>query len=81
MKKDPFIDEDIEVQQNREDKAKEIENLFTEVFNTDAGKLVLSYISQGLESPAVAPEGDLYKIGVRDGRRDALHQIKKNIKG
>lgn len=66
-----------------EEKAREIESLFTEVFSTDAGKLVLGYIERALHSDRnnIAPESDLYKIGVRDGRRDALYQIKRNIKG
>lgn len=64
-----------------EAKAKEIESLFTEVFNTDAGKIVLGYIEKALTGQTIAPESDLYRIGVRDGRRDALHQIKKQIKG
>jgi len=80
MSKDPFKDEVI-TDKEREAKAKEVTSLFTEVFNSDAGKIVLGYIEKGLEGVIVAPESDLYKIGVRDGRRDALYQIKKNIKG
>ena len=63
------------------DKAKEIESLFTQVFNTDAGKIVLQHIERAFESEPIARDSDLYKIGVRDGRRDALYQIKKQIKG
>lgn len=69
-------------EQTHEEKAAEITNLFTEVFNTDAGKLVLGHIERALNTNNhVAPESDLYKIGVRDGRRDAFYQIKKQIKG
>jgi len=70
------------MQQTQEEKALEIVSLFTEVFNTDAGKQVLSIIEKALDTKNnVAPESDLYKIGVRDGRRDAFYQIKKQIKG
>ena len=65
-------------EQTAKEKAREVESLFTEVFSTDAGKVVLGYIERGLTPRSeVAPESDLYKIGVRDGRRDALYQIKK----
>lgn len=69
--------------QERLDKAKEIESLFTQVFNTDEGRLVLKYIEAALhrDSNNISPVSDLYQIGVRDGRRDALYQIKKQIKG
>lgn len=65
-----------------EAKAKEIQSMYTQLFSTDLGKVVLDHMEKTfLESDHIAPESDLYRIGVRDGRRNVIYQIKQQLKG
>lgn len=65
-----------------EDRAKEIQSMYIQLFSTDLGKVVLSHLeSTFLDSDHIAPDSDLYRIGVRDGRRNVIYQIKQQLKG
>jgi hypothetical protein len=57
----------------------EITQMYHQCFNTDYGKRVLEHLEIVFKGKTVSPQSDLYQIGIRDGRRDVIEQIKKEM--
>ena len=54
--------------------------MYQACFNSDAGKRVLEHLDKVFKGKNVMPTSDVYFMGVRDGRRDVIQQIKEQLK-
>lgn len=63
------------------EKAREIAGIFNDTFSTDSGKRALEYMTKCWEDVGIVKGDDSqFSVGLREGRRDVVRQIKQQIR-